>query len=46
MSLEAAAQALKIDAPYASYAEGEALQRCRTKTALQDFEELHATGAG
>jgi hypothetical protein len=41
-TLEAAAQALNIDPPYASYAEGEALQKCRTKTALQDFKkELH-----
>jgi hypothetical protein len=41
-TLEAAAQALQVDSPYASYAEGEALQRCRTKTALQDFKkELH-----
>jgi hypothetical protein len=40
--LEEAAKALHIDAPYASYAEAEALQRCRTKTALQDFKkELH-----
>jgi hypothetical protein len=41
-SLEAAAQALNVDPPYAAYAEGEALQKCRTKTALQDFKkELH-----
>jgi hypothetical protein len=41
-SLEVAAQELNIDPPYASYAEGEALQKCRTRTALQDFKkELH-----
>jgi hypothetical protein len=41
-SLEAVAEALHVDVPYASYAEGEALQRCRTKTAMQDFKkELH-----
>lgn len=41
-SIEQAAAALSVDAPYASYAEGEALQKCRTKTALQDFtRELH-----
>ena len=41
-SLEAAAGALDIDPPYASYAQDQALERCRTKTALQDFKkELH-----
>lgn len=41
-SLEPAAAALQIDVSYASYAEGEALQRCRTKTAMQDFKkDLH-----
>jgi len=38
-SLEEVAQALNIDAPYASYAEGEALQKCRTKTALEEFKK-------
>ncbi len=42
VGLDAAAQALGIDTPYASYLEGEALEKCRTKTALQDFKkELH-----
>jgi hypothetical protein len=41
-ALDAAAQGLHIDSSYAFYAEGEALQRCRSKTALQDFKkELH-----
>ena len=40
--LEAAAHDLGIEVSYAEYAEGEALQRCRYKTALQDFKkELH-----
>jgi hypothetical protein len=38
-SLEATAQALNIDPPYAAYAEGEALQKCRTKTALEEFKK-------
>lgn len=42
VNLEAAAAALGIDQPYAAYAESEALQRCRSKTALQEFaRELH-----
>ena len=37
-----AANSLGVDASYAAYAEGEALQRCKYKTALQDFKkELH-----
>jgi hypothetical protein len=41
-SLEDAAKTLGIDAAYASHAEGEALQRCRTKTAQQEFKkEIH-----
>ena len=39
VSLEAAAQALNIDARYASYAEGEALQKCRTKSGLEAFKK-------
>lgn len=38
-SLEATAQALNIDAAYASYAEGEAFQKCRTKTAMEEFKK-------
>jgi len=38
-SLEATAQTLNIDAAYASYAEGEALQKCRTKAAQEDFKK-------
>jgi hypothetical protein len=42
VSLEEAAAALNIDVPYASYAEGEALQKCRTKSSLEAFKrELH-----
>jgi len=37
-ALEQTAQALGIDAPYASYAEGEALQKCRTHAALEEFK--------
>jgi hypothetical protein len=40
--IEAAARDLSIEPSYAVYAEGEALQRCRYKTTLQDFnKELH-----
>jgi hypothetical protein len=40
--LENVAHSLGIDLPYASHAEAEALERCRTRTALQDFKkELH-----
>ena len=38
-SLEATAQALNIDPPYAAYAEGEALQKCRTKSAQEEFKK-------
>ena len=41
-ALEATAASLNIDAPYAAYAQDQALERCRTKTALQDLKkELH-----
>jgi hypothetical protein len=41
-AIEAVAVSLSIDPAYAVYAEGEALQKCRTKTTLQDFrKELH-----
>lgn len=41
-TLDDAARALDLDPPYAAYAEGEALQKCWTRTALQDFtKELH-----
>ena len=41
-SIEEAALALGVDASYAAHAEGEALQKCSYKTALQDFKkELH-----
>ncbi len=41
-SLEAAAALLGLDPPQASYAEAQALERCRSKTTLQQFErELH-----
>ncbi len=41
-ALEAAAGSLNIDPPYAAYAQDQAMERCRTKTALQDFKkELH-----
>jgi hypothetical protein len=39
VSLEAAAQALNVDPGYAAYAEGEALQKCGSKTALEDFKK-------
>ena len=39
VSLETAAQALNIDPGYAAYAEGEALQKCSTKSALEDFKK-------
>lgn len=38
-SLPDVAKALNIEAGYASYAEGEALQKCRTKTALEEFKK-------
>ena len=38
-SLEACARALNIDVSYASYSEGEALQRCRSKAALEEFKK-------
>jgi hypothetical protein len=42
VSIEEAARTLDIDLAYASRAEGEALQKCRFKTTLQDFrKELH-----
>lgn len=37
--LEAAAQALNVDPGYAAYAEGEALQKCSTRTAREDFKK-------
>jgi len=39
VSLEAAAQALNVDAGYAAYAEGEALQKCSTRTAREEFKK-------
>jgi hypothetical protein len=40
--IEVVAASLSIDPSYAAYAEGEALQKCRYKTTLQDFKkELH-----
>lgn len=39
ISLEATAQALNIDPGYAAHAEGEALQKCSTKSALEDFRK-------
>lgn len=38
-SLEQTAQGLNIDVPYATYAEGEALQKCRTRSALEEFKK-------
>lgn len=39
VSLEAVALALNLDPGYAAYAEGEALQKCSTKSALADFKK-------
>ncbi len=42
VTIEEAARALDVDLATASHAEGEALQRCRYKTSLHDFnKELH-----
>jgi hypothetical protein len=38
-SLDLTAQALGIDLSYASYAEGEALKKCRSKAALEEFKK-------
>jgi hypothetical protein len=41
-AIEAVAAALGVDPSYAAYAETEAMQKCRYKTALHDFKkELH-----
>jgi hypothetical protein len=38
-SLADVARTLNIDEPYASHAEGEALQKCRAKSALEEFKK-------
>ena len=38
-AMEAAARTLGLDPAYAAHAAGEALDRCRTKTALEDFRK-------
>jgi hypothetical protein len=40
--IDEVARLLQVDPPYASHAEGEALQKCRSKTSRETFEkELH-----